>query len=465
MKEVSCSTAGDQASSKSTGSKEGEGLKWWQLSLLGIGCTIGTGYFLGSSLGIKITGPSMVISFLLAATGTYIVYHLLAKMTAEDPQEGSFCYYAGKAFGHWANFGSGWNYWSSKILIMGSQLTALSIMSRFWFPNLPLWVFAAIYAVLSIIVMMLGTKGFDKIENILAVAKTAAIFMFIILAGIALFGWIQGGDNSRPGVPMSLGEIFPAGGIGLWSSLIYAFYAYGGIEAIGLMSMQLKNKEDAPKAGKVMLILLTIIYAVSIALVIIMVSYKTISEKESPFVSALATYKLPFFPHVFNAAIIAAGFSTLTASLFAVTSLLVTLAKEGDAPKVFSKEIKKMKNLPLPSLGLAAVGMSASVITALLLPGKIYTYITTAAGILQMYNWGFIILSAWKVLEIKLKDKLLAILGLLLLAAAVSGTIMEKSIRMGFFISLLLVAIIAGVTWIMMRKWKKSGKIKKQTAT
>lgn len=76
-----------------------ENLKWWQLSLIGVGCTIGTGYFLGSSLGIMETGTSIVFTFILAAIGTYIVFNQLAKMTAEDPQEGSFCYYANKAFG------------------------------------------------------------------------------------------------------------------------------------------------------------------------------------------------------------------------------------------------------------------------------------------------------------------------------------------------------------------------------
>ena len=79
-------------SSKSgSGSSANEGdLKWWQLSLIGVGCTIGTGFFLGSAIGIKITGPSIVFSFILAAFGTYVVYNLLAKMTAQDPQEGSF---------------------------------------------------------------------------------------------------------------------------------------------------------------------------------------------------------------------------------------------------------------------------------------------------------------------------------------------------------------------------------------
>ncbi|MET3698983.1 amino acid/polyamine/organocation transporter (APC superfamily) [Bacillus oleivorans] len=445
------------------GSKQDQGsekakLKWWQLSLLGVGCTIGTGYFLGSAIGIELTGPSIVISFILAALGTFIVYNLLAKMTAEDPQEGSFCYYADKAFGRWAGFSSGWNYWSSNILIMGSQLTALSILSRFWFPNVPLWIFAAIYAILSIIVVLTGTSGFDKVENLLAVIKTSAIVMFIIIAGAAYFGWING-DVARPGFPNTAGELFPEGLLGFWSSLIYAYYAYGGIEVIGMMATQLKKKEDAPKAGIIMLIVLAIIYVLSLSLAVLLAEHQAFNDKESPFVTALNPFNLNFFPHVFNAAIIIAGFSTMTASLFGVTKLLVTLADSGDAPKVFSKKLKKWKSLPLPSLGLATVGLLASIITALLLPGKIYEYITTAAGILILFNWAFIIFSALKILREKLWGKFLGILGIALILAAISGVIFEDSIRFGLFVSLLFVVII-GITAVIMQKtvWKKSNK-------
>ncbi|WP_454191154.1 amino acid permease [Paenibacillus sp. Marseille-Q7038] len=451
MDSAGCTGTGEGNSSKET---KGH-LKWWQLSLLGIGCTIGTGYFLGSGIGIKLTGPSMVFSFLLAAIGTYIVFHFLAKMTTADPQEGSFCFYAGKAFGRWARFGSAWNYWSTKILIMGSQLTALSILTKFWFPNIPLWIFATIYAVLSIAVVLLGTKGFDKVENVLAVIKTAAILMFIILAIAALMGLIHGGTDSRPGFPKSVNAVFPGGITAFWSSLLYAFYAFGGVETIGLMSIQLKDKKDAPKAGKVMLIGLTVIYVISIGLAVYLVSYQAFSEKESPFVTALSTYPLSFFPHVFNGAIIMAGFSTMSASLFAVVNLLVTMAKDGDAPKLFTKKIKKFRKLPLPSLGLATIGLSASIIAALLLPGSIYEYITTAAGILQMYNWSFIIISAYKILKFKVRDIILGGIGILLLLGAVAGTILEKSIRPGFFVSLALGALVAIVTFIMVRIWKK----------
>ncbi|MDQ0223862.1 amino acid permease [Metabacillus niabensis] len=458
MSKVSCSPgASNQKSSKE--SDEGK-LKWWQLSIVGVGCTIGTGYFLGSGIGVGITGPSIVFSFLLAALGTYTVFNVLAKMTAEDPQEGSFCYYARKAYGKWAGFSCGWNYWCSNILIMGSQLTALSILSRFWFPNVPLWLFASMYALLAIIVVLTGTSGFDKIENLLAIIKFSAIIMFIILAIAALFGWIHS-DKNPNGFPLKMNELFHDGFRGFWASLIYAYYAYGGIEVIGLMAMQLKDRSDAPKSGKIMLLGLTTVYVLSLGLAVSLVSIDLFHEKESPFVTALTNYNLPFFPHVFNGAIIIAGFSTMTASLYGVTNLLVTLSKDGDAPKVFAKKLK-FKNLPLVSLGLATVGLLASIITALLLPGKIYEYITTAAGILILYNWFFIIISSLRILKSKGWSKVLSYIGIALIVAAITGTLLERAIRPGFFVSILFIGIIFLVC-LKMRKYWNQEKSKQKT--
>ncbi|WP_226682974.1 amino acid permease [Sutcliffiella horikoshii] len=445
-------------SKASCSSKQTTGdLAWWQLSLIGIGCTIGIGFFLGSSLGIKLAGASIILSFLIGAAGTYIVYSRLAKLTVNDPQEGSFCYYAGKAFGKWAGFSCGWNYWCSNILIMGSQLTALGLLSQFWFPDIPLWIFSAGYAVLSFLVVMLGTKDFDKMEDLFAIIKVAAIVMFIVIALGIFFGWIKGNGGSAgtsPGnLPNTVKDWMPLGLKGVWSSLIYAFYAYGGIEVIGLMAMQLKKKEDTLKAGTIMMFLLTILYVGSLGLAVSLAAFEKFNEKESPFVTALTNYDLSFFPHVFNGAIIIAGFSTMTAALFGVTTLLVTLAKDGDAPKLFQKKLQ-FRELPLPSLLLGVVGLAASVVCAFVLPGKVFEYITTAAGLLLLYNWIFILLSF---LKLEKKGKVVSVVGLLLLLLAISGTLAENTVRNGFYISILFVALIGVVALIMQKKWRKGG--------
>ena len=63
---------------------------------VGVASTIGTGYFLGSALGIRLGGPAFLLSIILAATATFFVFDVLSRMTAEDPQKGSFRTYAKK---------------------------------------------------------------------------------------------------------------------------------------------------------------------------------------------------------------------------------------------------------------------------------------------------------------------------------------------------------------------------------
>jgi L-asparagine transporter-like permease len=67
--------------------------------------------------------------------------------------------------------------------------------------------------------------------------------------------------------------------MGAWKGLLYAFYAFGGIEVMGFMAME-----------------------------------------------------LPILVYVLNGVMIVAGFSILVASLYAVSTILVTLAEDKDAP-------------------------------------------------------------------------------------------------------------------------------------
>lgn len=433
--------------------KEDGHLAWWQLSLIGVGCIIGTGFFLASSIAIQMTGPSVILAFTMAACATYIVFEALAKMSANDPQKGSFRTYAKKAYGRWAGFSSGWVYWCSEILIIGSQLTAISLLTKLWFPKVALWIFALIYAICGLLVLFIGAKAFGKLESVFAVMKIAAIFMFIIIAVLALTGVIDG--NPKDNIPSTLEGFFPKGILGFWSALLFAFYAHGGIEVMGVMAIHLKKKEDAPKSGKVMLGLLGIIYVTSLILALLLMPYTKFKDDKSPFVTALSDFNLDFFPHVFTAAIIIAGFSTMSASLFSVTTILTTLSEEGDAPAIFSKQTKKKFKMPLPAIALTSVGLILSIVTSLLLPDKVYQYITTAAALMLLYNWLFILAMYHRLVDTTKADKVKRVIGIILVSAAVSGALFHSTSRPGFFISLIFLSIIAIIVLFLRKKWKK----------
>lgn len=338
------------------------------------------------------------------------------------------------------------------MLISGSQLTALSILTRFWFPNIPLWILASIYATLGIIVVLIGTKGFERVENIFAVMKVAAIFMFIILAILVLSGSFGGSVNDFT-LPTTLNDFFANGIIGLWTSLIFGFYAFGGIEIMGILSMRLQNKNEVIKSTTVMLIMLTSIYLISIFLASGFAAYDQFNAEESPFVIALANYQLAFFPHVFIGGIIIAGFSTMAASLFAVTSMLVTMAEEGDAPKLFAKK-SKLKVPPF-ALALTIAVLIISIIISRIVPDQVYEYITTAAGLMLIYNWFFILISFPKLIKATKFDHIKRFVAMFLILLAVSGTVVDETNRIGFFVSILFIVLVLLVILFMRKRNKK----------
>ncbi|MFJ7979624.1 amino acid permease [Lysinibacillus xylanilyticus] len=427
-------------------------LSWWQLSLLGIGCTLGTGFFLGTSMAIHKSGPAVVIPFLLAAIATYIVYDAFVKMSVDNPDKGSFRTYAKQAFGKWAGFSNGWIYLISEMLIMGSQLMALGIFTKLWFPTLPLWVSASIYAALALVVILTGMKGFEKFQNIFGALKAAAVVMFIIVAVVLIIKGFNSESTTLDALHANYEEFFSQGLKGIWLGLLYAFYAFGGIEVMGLMVIDLKNPKEAPKAGKVMLIAITVIFIMAIMLALALVSWQDFNIEESPFITALNGYHIPFFADIFNGVLIIAGFSTMVASLFAVITILITLAEDHDAPTALAKK-GKMK-VPFPAFLFLASGLIITIVIGFLMPEKIFEYLVTAAGLMLIYNWLFILVTYRKLMELSKWEHVKNGIGMLLIVVTVSGTLGEKTSRLGFFVSLLFIIIIGIATWIVMKRQK-----------
>ena len=111
--------------------------------------------------------------------------------------------------------------------------------------------------------------------------------------------------------------------------------------------------------------------------------------------------------------------------------------------------------MPLPAIALTSTGLVLSIVTSLLLPEKVYEYITTAAALMLLYNWLFILIMYHRLIEPTTADKVKRVIGMILVVAAVSGTLFHKTSRPGFFISLVFLAIIGIVVLLLRKRWKK----------
>jgi L-asparagine transporter-like permease len=372
-------------------SLKGKQMRWWDLSLIGIGAVIGAGYFLGTALSIQKAGFSVLLIYLLGGFTGFIVISALAEMSIYDPQEGSFRVYARKAFGPSMGFTSGWMYWLAGVLIMSSEVTALSIFSRYWFPDIKLWIFTVIYALLGLCINLLGVKDFGKIESIFGIVKTSALIIFIMIGILYVLGLLHpAAIHSNYHLPVS-GAWFQHGFIGTWSAMIFVLFSYGGMEVMGIVSSQLKNHWEIGRAVRVMALSLILIYTMALLFALLMVPLHLINQGESPFVTALSAVGLTFADSLLNLLIISAAFSTMVGALFAVTNVMVSLANDQDAPQILSQ--RNARGVPLYALSLTAAGLGIAVFLSFLLPQTLYEYLTTAAGVILILNW-FIILGS-----------------------------------------------------------------------
>ncbi|GLX70431.1 amino acid permease [Paenibacillus glycanilyticus] len=421
-----------------------KGLAWWQLSLIGVGSIIGAGFFLGTSLSIRTAGPSVLIGYIIAALATYIVFTSLAEMTIHDPRPGSFRAYARMAFGHSAGFLSGWIYWLAGLLIMSSEIIALSTFTAYWFPNVPHVWFSLAYAVLGFAIIFMGVRNFSQIESGFAVVKIAILVGFILFGALFVLNAIHLPSGIRP--PGNIRPWFPNGATGLWSAMIFVFFSFGGIEVVGVTSSELRRKEDVAKAGVVLIISLGFIYVLSLWMVLRMANWTAIDESASPFVTALSGFNIPYLDSIFNLVIISAAFSTMVGSLFSISRIMVSLANDGDAPRVV--QVLNRRGVPTRSLLMTAIALAICMGCAYVLPDTIYEYITTSAGVMLILNWILILASYLKLrprlTALTVKRRLLTnpYTGIVLILFALSGALLHQNERIGLGISLALIVIV-----------------------
>ncbi len=439
-------------------------LRWWDLSLIGTGAVIGAGFFLGTSLSIMRAGPSIIFLYILGGVTAYLVFAALAAMSVNDPQEGSFRVYARKAFGPSMGFVSGWMYWLAGVLIMSSEIAALSIFTRFWFPTIPLWIFAALYAGLGLGINLLGVKDFGKIESLFGLLKTSSLVIFILFALVFALGVITtpaGVQGTQMG-QLAAGGWSPQGLSGTWAAMIFVLFSYGGIEVMGIMSSELKKRREIGRAGRMMLLALTLIYTVALAMVFVVFPWRSITAAESPFVIVLAGMGYSFVDSILNLLIISAAFSTMVGALFAVTNVMVSLAEDHDAPSSLAQ--RNRKEVPINSLALTGFGMAGAVVLSFLLPGTVYEYITTAAGVMLILNWLIILSSQMKNRAMYVHSKGSAeyrmpgfpytsyfVMGII--ALTILGALLFSKERIGVLVSLAIASII-----FLAGRWRESGR-------
>ncbi len=345
-----------------------------QMAMIAIGGAIGTGLFLGSGLAVGLAGPGVILSYILGVAICMIMMYALAEMTVAHPTAGSFGVFAEKYVNPWAGFTVRYTYWLAQVIAIGGEVVAAAIYTKFWLPDVPMWIWVILYSVILVSINMAEVKNFGVFEYWFAMIKVSAIVMFIILG----IGYIFTGFQTSTPIGLSNwfdhGGFLPNGIAGVLKAMLIVIFSFYGVEVIAVTAGEaLEPEKTVPQALKTMVVRLSLFYIFAIALVVAIVPWNKTGLNESPFVTVFRSVGVPYAAGIMNFVVLTAALSSMNTNLYLTGRMLFSLSRSGFAPKTFGK--LSPHGSPRSAVLASTFGLLIAAMLSILYPDSAYMYL------------------------------------------------------------------------------------------
>jgi len=314
-------------------------LKSRHIQMLGLGGSIGTGLFYGSGEAIRIAGPAVLVSYLIAGIFMYLVLRMMGEMITQEPVAGSLSHFAYRYWGEFPGFLSGWNSWFQYIVLGIAELTVIGIYMDHWLA-VAHWKWAFLVLIGITLLNLSIVRLFGEFEFWFSCIKVLAVLGMIVFGIILIVAQPAGGEAQIANL-WDYGGFFPYGAAGVIMALSVVMFSFGGAEFIGFTAAEAADPETTiPKAIKQFMARILLFYLCSMAVIMILMPWNTIdtgSEKGSPFVMVFDRMGIKYAADIINFVVITAAISVFNSSAYANGRLLLSLAQQGNAPKFFAR--------------------------------------------------------------------------------------------------------------------------------
>lgn len=369
------------------------------MQMIALGGVIGAGLFVGSGVVISSAGPAAVISFAITGMLVVLVMRMLAEMAVAYPVLGGFYEYSRLAMGGLAAFLTGWMYWYFWIIVVALEAVAGANLLKTWWPAVRPWEFTLGLTALFSVVNLLSVRSYGEAEFWFASIKVVAIVLFLCVGVLFIVGiW-----PDAPGGMAHLtahGGFMPNGPIPVLTGAVAATGFYFGTEIVAVAAAESAEPEKSvADAMQSVIWRVLIFYVGSIFLVVSIVAWNDKTSMQQPYVSVLRALHVPGATLVMSAIILTAVLSALNSGLFASSRMLMALAVNGDAPKVFSK--LDARGVPAAAILAGTAFAYLAVVMSYVSPDKVFAFLVNSYGTVAIFVYVLIAVS-----ELKLRRRL-----------------------------------------------------------
>ncbi|MDR6193126.1 amino acid permease [Siphonobacter sp. SORGH_AS_0500] len=391
------------------------------LIALGIGAIIGAGLFVRTAAAAADSaGPSVTISFILAAVGCALAGLCYAEFASMIPIAGSAYTYSYATMGEFVAWTIGWDLvleyalgaatvsiaWSeylNKLLatIFGTEIPyqwchspfQVSELGTHGIMNIP-----AVFILFCITLLLIrGVQESATVNAVIVVLKVAIVILFIAL------GWQYiNPANHMPYIPEAT-RVTDSAGVtrdfgGFWGIVGGAgtvFFAFIGFDAVSTAAQEAKNpSRDMPIGILVSLVICTILYILFGHVLTGIANYTEFrtAGKEASVVYAIQKYMHDYqwLGTLITVAILAGFSSVILVMLLGQSRVFYSMANDGLVPKVFSQLHPKFRTpyrsnmLFFVFVGIFAAFVPGDVVGDMTSIGTLFAFVLVSLGVVIM---------------------------------------------------------------------------------
>lgn len=335
-----------------TGNGMVRGLQNRHVQLIAIAGTIGTGLFLGAGRSLSLTGPSIILVYMLTGAFMYLMMRAIGEMLYMDPDQHTFINFITKYIGKGWGYFSGWSYWVSLVFLGMAEITAVSNYVQLWFPNWPAWQIQIIFLALLSCVNLIAVKVFGEVEFWFGMIKIVTI-LALIATGIFMVTTnfeTPAGHASLTNITSGF-QMFPNGWVKFVMAFQMVFFAYQAIEFVGITTSETANpRQVLPKAIKEIPIRIVIFYVGALLAIMAIFPWQQLPVNKSPFVTVFQMVGIKWAAGLINFVVLTAAASSLNSTLYSTGRHLYQIAKETPNSKVMNRlKLNSLSRMGIPS--------------------------------------------------------------------------------------------------------------------